>query len=83
MCLLRDRRVERRIEDGDVRHAGKCAPCVIQRGEGGRVVEGSELTQLAESGFDFVIDDDRVAVARSAVHDPVSDSHDVCRSPLE
>ncbi len=76
----RQRRVEGRVEDGDVGDAGKRASglrdCLDRRA----VVERCELGERRELALEGVVDDHGVAQARAAVDDPVRDGVDPPRA---
>jgi hypothetical protein len=71
--LVPERRVERGVEDGDVRHAGQRALRVLDRGEGGPVVQRRERGEVRDRGLDPVVDDDGIAKAVAAVDDAMTD----------
>ena len=60
----------------DVRESGQRAPRLVDRRERRRVVQRRELRQRVELALDRVVDHDRLAEARAAVHDPVRDGVD-------
>ena len=71
-----DRRVEGGVEHGDVRDVGKGQPGGADSREACRVVQGSELGQPLDAGFDLVVDDRRCGELDAAVDDSVTDSVD-------
>ena len=81
--LLRHRAVERRVEDRDVRDVRQRLHRVVDRGERLPLVERRQVGDLLERGPDLVVDDDRLAEARAAVHDAVRDRVDLPRPPSE
>ena len=66
------RRVKRRVEARDRGHAGQGAADGGDAGQGGGLVQGCELGELAQRGDHVVVDERRVAEARAAVHDAVA-----------
>ena len=74
---LRDRRVEGRVEDGDVRGVRQELSRLGDRLQGGRVVKRRELDELLQACRDVVIDQRRLAELRPAVDDPMCDSGDI------
>ena len=77
------RGVERRVEDGDVRHAGQRLPGGGDRRERRAVVQRRELDELLERARPPVVDQDGRDEARAAVDDAVGDGVDVARGLLE
>ena len=70
--LLGHRRVERRVEDRDVRHVGQRGLRLLDRTQGRRIVKWRQRSQLADRSHHLRVDHDRIAESRSPVHDAVS-----------
>jgi hypothetical protein len=75
--------VEGGVEDGDVGEIGQRLPGLLDRRQGGRVVQRRELDGGFELLLDRVVDQDRLAKAAAAVDDAVCDSRDVLRDRVE
>src|SRR5690606_32064751 len=71
----RQRGVERRVEDGDVRGARQEPARGPQRGQVRGVVQRRQVAQGGYARLDLVVDDGRRGVPRAAVHGPVTDDH--------
>ena len=72
-----DRRVERGVEDGDVRYVRMRRHRALDATQRGLVVERRDVFELVNRAADFVVDDDRLREAWAAVDDPVRDRVEV------
>jgi hypothetical protein len=72
----RNRPVEGRVEDRDVRHAGQRRSRGLDRGDRRCVVQRGEVDELAELVDDRVIEERRLDEAAAAVDDAVPDRSD-------
>ncbi len=77
--LLRQRRVKRGVEHGDVGDMRKYLACLVNRCERRRVVERREFGQGGKPALYLVVDQDGLAEARAAVNDSVTDRLHSCR----
>ena len=78
-CLRRNRRVETRVEDSDLRHAGKMPLGLLDRRQGRWIVERRKLFELHDLLPHVRVDHDRRAEARPAVDDAVRDRRHLSR----
>jgi hypothetical protein len=65
--------VKRRVEARDRLHLRQRRLHGVQRRQGLRLVQRRERRQLAQRGLDVRVDQDGLAEALAAVHDPVAD----------
>ena len=70
---LGDRRVERRVEDRDVRHVRERGARLADRAQGRRVVERGDARQIVDRLLDPVVDQHRLRVPSPSVHDAMPD----------
>ena len=80
---VRQRRVERCVEDRDVRQAGKHPARIGECRKRGRVVKRRELDQLPQRRLDLVVDHDRFAKPGPAVDDAMGNPGKVARRVVE
>ncbi len=71
--------MEGRVEHRDVRDVGQGALCLPDRAQCRCVVQRRQHLQLLNLGPNIVVDHDRLAEPRAAVHDSVCDRRDVSR----
>ena len=76
---IRDRLVEGGVEDRDVGELRERTPGLADRRERRCVVQRRELGQACELELDRVVDQHRLAEARTAVHHAMGDRLDVIR----
>ena len=65
--------MERRVEDGHLRHGRERLAHLLDRGERRRVLQRRERRELGDRAHDLLVDHDRVETALAAVDDAVPD----------